>query len=369
MARDLPDLLFQKYDLRAVLEKQRLAVVKAVEEYPADGLTQEPEEQLICRFVEEFRVDPPVLTEGAISVSAEEAQVDVSGNPNRMIFDRSHPFYVPGVRVTYHVPFKGDPDLFKCHPSTYTLNPPRADLVGNELQFRYERTDNDIAATKREFDNELGVVRQYLGWLASDLSVFNASVSPNAKSSVEARRARLEKTQAGLQSLGLPLRREPQALAGASPRPAPAASTGRATRAAAARSTYDVALSFAGEDRVYVEQVAEGLRQAGVSVFYDKFEKAELWGKNLIDHLADIYQHRSQFVVMFVSKAYVDKAFPRLERQHAQARALVAKEEYILPARFDDTEVPGLPPTIGYTDLRNTSADELVGLILRKLGR
>jgi len=72
---------------------------------------------------------------------------------------------------------------------------------------------------------------------------------------------------------------------------------------------------------------------------------------------------------MFVSKAYVDKAFPRLERQHAQARALVAKEEYILPARFDDTEVPGLPPTIGYTDLRNTSADELVGLILRKLGR
>jgi hypothetical protein len=36
---------------------------------------------------------------------------------------------------------------------------------------------------------------------------------------------------------------------------------------------YDVALSFAGEDRHYVEQVAEILKRKGISVFYDKYEE------------------------------------------------------------------------------------------------
>lgn len=46
---------------------------------------------------------------------------------------------------------------------------------------------------------------------------------------------------------------------------------------------YDVALSFAGEDREYVEEVAIVLKRFGVRVFYDKFEETELWGKNLFD--------------------------------------------------------------------------------------
>ena len=101
----------------------------------------------------------------------------------------------------------------------------------------------------------------------------------------------------------------------------------------------------------------------------DKFEKAELWGKNLIEHLAEIYGQRSRFVVMFVSKEYVEKAWTTHERRHAQERALLAQTEYILPARFDDTPVPGMTSTVGFVDLRNTSPSELVGLILQKLGK
>jgi hypothetical protein len=112
-----------------------------------------------------------------------------------------------------------------------------------------------------------------------------------------------------------------------------------------------------------------GLRDAGISVFYDKFEKAGLWGKNLVDHLAEIYKNRSRYVVMFVSKHYVGKPWTTHERQHAQDRALVASEEYILPARFDDTEVPGMKNTVGYVSLRGLPPTELVDLILKKLGR
>ena len=37
---------------------------------------------------------------------------------------------------------------------------------------------------------------------------------------------------------------------------------------------FDIALSFAGEDRKYVDQVANLLRNSGVKVFYDLFEEA-----------------------------------------------------------------------------------------------
>ena len=58
---------------------------------------------------------------------------------------------------------------------------------------------------------------------------------------------------------------------------------------------------------------------------------------------------------MFISQHYVRKAWPQFERQHAQARALAEKREYILPIRLDDAEVPGLSPTIGYLDARGLS--------------
>ena len=44
---------------------------------------------------------------------------------------------------------------------------------------------------------------------------------------------------------------------------------------------YDVCLSFAGEDRDYVRQVAAGLDDRQVDVFFDEYEQVNLWGKNL----------------------------------------------------------------------------------------
>ena len=43
---------------------------------------------------------------------------------------------------------------------------------------------------------------------------------------------------------------------------------------------YQVALSFAGEQRSYVEEVARHLQEKAIGVFYDGFEKVRLWGTN-----------------------------------------------------------------------------------------
>lgn len=134
-----------------------------------------------------------------------------------------------------------------------------------------------------------------------------------------------------------------------------------------AHKTYDVALSFAGEQRSYVERVASALRSAGAQVFYDDY--VDLWGKDLTKELEQVYRHGSRFVVVFVSKEYVAKAWPNLERQHALAGRIERMDDSVLPARFDAVELPGLPVTVGYRDIDSESPEDLSRAILDKLAR
>ena len=117
-------------------------------------------------------------------------------------------------------------------------------------------------------------------------------------------------------------------------------------------SKFHVALSFAGEDREYVEKVAKELRENDVSLFYDKFDEVSLWGKDLYTYLRDIYQNKAYFTVIFISEHYKNKRWTNHERESAQARAFSENREYILPAKFDDTEIPGILPTTHYISKR-----------------
>lgn len=98
---------------------------------------------------------------------------------------------------------------------------------------------------------------------------------------------------------------------------------------------YHVALSFAGQNRIYVEAVATQLLALGVCVFYDKFEEDELWGKDLYLYISNVYQKFAMYTVMFVSDAYKSKVWTNHERTNAQARAISDSTESILPALFD----------------------------------
>ena len=122
---------------------------------------------------------------------------------------------------------------------------------------------------------------------------------------------------------------------------------------------YEVALSFAGEQREYVEEVARLLQSRGVSVFYDEFAAVPLWGKNLAEELQDVFENRADYAVMFISKEYVEKAWPSHERQSILSRAAQSRGEYILPVRFDDTVVPGLPTAVKYENANDHAPTEL----------
>lgn len=131
---------------------------------------------------------------------------------------------------------------------------------------------------------------------------------------------------------------------------------------------YDICLSFASEERRFVREVANELTNRGVRVFFDEYAEVELWGKDLYSHLDDIYRNAARYCVLFVSRHYAKRVWTNHERQSAQSRALTENKEYILPARFDDTTVPGLRPTVGFIDLRSRTPANIADLVVKKLG-
>ena len=130
---------------------------------------------------------------------------------------------------------------------------------------------------------------------------------------------------------------------------------------------YDVALSFAGEDRHHAERLAELLRAEEYSVFYDEYELAKLWGKDLYVYLSSVYKDQAEYCVMFLSEYYAQKVWTNHERESAQARAFEENREYILPVRLDDTEIPGILPTVGYLDLRSMTIEQVHQVLVAKL--
>jgi len=71
--------------------------------------------------------------------------------------------------------------------------------------------------------------------------------------------------------------------------------------------TYDVAISYASEDRPYVQQVAAELVARGIRPFYDQNEEVALWGEDLFETLQDVYMSKSHLAVLFISEHYAKK--------------------------------------------------------------
>ena len=364
MKRDW-NLLFSEYDLSAVLENQLNQVNDKVRAVNSVRFETSTDDLLAATVASDLVIAPAELHEDRLSVSSRDAKVDVSYDRNRAFFGPG-PHYIDGLEVTYHLPFSGDPELFKCRPSRFTLNPPRAVLRPRELRFPYDSANRDVARTKESFDDDLTEIKEWLGRQAGQIAEYNASLEDRVRSAVIARRAELSKTQSDLEALGIPVRGTGGPIAPPSEPPANPVERREAKRKEA-RCEFDVALSFAGEDRKYVEQVAQQLRDLDVAVFYDKFETVDLWGKDLAVHLAKVYSRDSHFVVIFASRHYTKKAWPSHERQHALASHLEGQTGRILPVRIDDSEIPGVPSTVGYLDARAVSPEKLAELIRQKV--
>lgn len=134
-----------------------------------------------------------------------------------------------------------------------------------------------------------------------------------------------------------------------------------------ALKTYDIAISFAGEDRKIAETIATQCRKNGLSVFFTNPIEPDLIGKDMYQYFFDIYSRKATFAIILISKHYVSKPWTKHELKAAQSRQFESEREYILPVMLDDTDAAAIPKTMGYLDGKKVGSKTLADAICKKV--
>lgn len=121
-------------------------------------------------------------------------------------------------------------------------------------------------------------------------------------------------------------------------------------------SEYDVAVSFAEEQRSAVEEVVEAFKQRGLTVLHGPEQTHEWWAHKEGGDLPDA---RVRFFVPFVAE--VD------DFTTAALRAVKAGDEHVLPVLLGDVAVPPdlLHPHVAY--VRGTAPDQLTEALVARI--
>lgn len=133
---------------------------------------------------------------------------------------------------------------------------------------------------------------------------------------------------------------------------------------------HDLAVSFAGAQRPYVEQVVEECKKLSLSVLYDRDLNVELWGRNLIVGFRRIYGgKRARYVAPFLSHAYLSTPYPMDELRTMLVPALDNPDEYILPVIVGDVTVPEefLSSAVGFLKVEDFTPQELARAFRRRI--
>ena len=149
----------------------------------------------------------------------------------------------------------------------------------------------------------------------------------------------------------------------------PSISRGAKTLTSIELQKFRVALSFPGEQRPFVSQVAERLTAAlgDHSVFYDLNYAAQLARPNLDLLLQSIYHDNSDLIVVFLSKEYDVKEWCGLEWRAIRDLIKSKKDYSLMLMRFDRSDVKGSFSIDGYVDLSNSTPETAASLILERL--
>jgi rhodanese-related sulfurtransferase len=133
---------------------------------------------------------------------------------------------------------------------------------------------------------------------------------------------------------------------------------------------FRVALSFSGDRRDFVRQVAAELVKAlgRKLVFFDEYCEPELARPDLDLYLGAIYREDSDLIVPFYSTEYSTRKWCRLEWRQMRDILLNIEGDRIMPFRFDSTPIAGVLSLDGYSMIGARTASQVATMILERLG-
>lgn len=130
---------------------------------------------------------------------------------------------------------------------------------------------------------------------------------------------------------------------------------------------FDFAFSFAGEDRIIVEDIKNYLKKRDYSVFYDNDFTHKLVGKNLYSYLRHIYKESGKYVVCFISENYAKKVWTNLEFSAIKERLMATffAGDFLIPILLNEAKLlEDIPSYFGF--YRHKTTEETGDLLIKK---
>lgn len=215
------NILFKSYDLTEGLRSNLQRARQDVDEIPEQRFVNASDDEIVDHVYSKREVVPLALQEEATAMNTRESEVDVRHDFRRAVFDTSRPCMVAAVEVTVSIPFTGSPDLWNCRPNRWSMNPPRAKIrsAGHDVLSGFVEivvdspadTVGDGSQLKREVDNTIQSIKQYLENIRSQVDTHAGELKEAIRQQIGSRRERLGKHAAITKVFDIPLQRNPDA--------------------------------------------------------------------------------------------------------------------------------------------------------------
>jgi hypothetical protein len=137
-----------------------------------------------------------------------------------------------------------------------------------------------------------------------------------------------------------------------------------------AKRRFRVALSFPGEHRSRVENIATILAAhfGHDQILYDRWHAAKFNRPNLDLYLPTLYHDDSDLIAIFLCQEFNAKEWCGLEWRACRDVLKHKQDDRLMFFRLDDADIPGLYSIDGYQDIRRMSDAEVAAAILQRLG-
>ncbi len=153
-------------------------------------------------LVNKYYVAPITVFEISIEKSISETKVKKANPFRSYLYERDY-FEIDGVRITFKIPFDGNPDLFEIQPGSRILSrfatqsfvgPDDENCGSFTIDLEYTKqelqdkgdTMNDYV--QRQFENEFGSYKTMIGYVNAEIQAYNNGLSAAALQLLEARK-------------------------------------------------------------------------------------------------------------------------------------------------------------------------------------
>jgi hypothetical protein len=204
------NLLFSEHDWFALEQHMNQTLASEILDMDPDRLLNTAQDAMAGYFVSKFTLELPVIRKGDITVEHREAEIDIS---RRFEYGYSGvgPGTVRGIEYEAHIPFDGDPGLFKTRPTTHSSSIPRGTV--NERQCVLVHIVRNVqlspAQVEASIDGFVAEIDEHLTWLGNSTRVWNSQLPAKVAAQLADRRQKLVADRTAAGSLKYKIRERP----------------------------------------------------------------------------------------------------------------------------------------------------------------